>query len=132
MADLEGNKQVVKNLFSAFGAADIERIVSLLDDDATWWVSGTLSISGTYTKPEMEKLLVAMHELVDGSIKLTATAFTAEGDRVAVEAESLAHTKTGRTYQNLYHFLFQMKNGKVLRVKEYMDPMHVHAIFFEP
>lgn len=131
MNDLEANKNVVKRLFTAFGNADIAQIVDLLHDEATWWVSGSLSISGAYTKAEMEKLLVGMHELVDGAIKLTPQGFTAEGNRVAVEAESMANTKSGRVYNNLYHFLFEIKDGKVFRVKEYMDPMHVHAVFFE-
>ncbi|CAI10721.1 conserved hypothetical protein (plasmid) [Aromatoleum aromaticum EbN1] len=131
MNDLEANKNVVTRLFTAFGNADIAQIVDLLHDEATWWVSGSLSISGTYTKAEMEKLLVGMHDLVDGAIKLTPQGFTAEGNRVAAEAESMANTKSGRVYNNLYHFLFEIKDGKVFRVKEYMDPMHVQAVFFE-
>ncbi|HJW56067.1 MAG TPA: nuclear transport factor 2 family protein [Burkholderiaceae bacterium] len=131
MSEVESNKELVKRLFAAFGAGDIKQIVSLLDDEATWWVSGTLSISKAYTKPEFEQLLVGMHDLVDGTIKLTPKAFTSEGNRVAVEAESFAKTKTGRTYQNLYHFLFETRNGKILRTKEYMDPMHVQAVFFD-
>lgn len=132
MSTTESNKEVVKSLFAAFGDRNIKQIVGLLDDEATWWVSGNLSISKTYTKPEFENLLIGMHELVDGAIKLTPRGFTAEGERVAVEAESLAKTRTGRTYKNLYHFLFEFRNGKVLRVKEYMDPMHVNEVFFAP
>lgn len=131
MDDIESNKELIRRFFVAFGTGDVKQIIGFLDDDATWWVSGSLSISGTYPKAEFKKLLVGMHELVNGPIKLTPLTFTAEGNRVAVETESLAHTKTGRTYKNLYHFLFETKNGKLLRIKEYMDPMHVNDVFFE-
>jgi ketosteroid isomerase-like protein len=32
--------------------------------------------------------------------------------------------KNGKTYQNLYHFLFVVRDGKIQSVKEYLDTMH--------
>lgn len=129
---LSDNKKLVMRLFEGFGAGNIKQILDCLDADATWWVSGTLSISKTYTKNELEKLFLNMFDLCVGPIKFIGAEFTEEGNRVAVETESLAQTKTGRTYKNLYHFLFEVRNGKLLRIKEYMDPMHVNSVFFAP
>ena len=39
----------------------------------------------------------------------------AEGDRVAVEAESHGELKNGKTYNNTYHFLFVFRDGKIRR-----------------
>ena len=36
----------------------------------------------------------------------------------------------GRIYNNLYHFLFVVRDGKVLQVKEYLDTMHTNDVFF--
>ena len=46
---------------------------------------------------------------------------TAEGDRVAVEVESRFHTVNGALYNNRYHFLFVIRDGKIVRFNEYLD-----------
>jgi hypothetical protein len=50
---------------------------------------------------------------------------TAEGDRVAVEAESKARLANGTLYHNRYHFLFVVRDGRIQVVKEYLDTLHV-------
>ena len=60
--------------------------------------------------------------------RVTPTGITAEGDRVAVEAESYAKMKNGKTYQNTYHFLFIVKSGKIEAVKEYLDTIHAQDV----
>ena len=54
-------------------------------------------------------------------ITFTVIAMTAEGERVAVEAESYGKHVSGRTYINKYHFLFVFRDGKLVHLKEYMD-----------
>lgn len=132
MSGIEDNKALVRRFMEAFSQGDFKTALALLDDEATWWVAGTMPISGTYTKEAFNALLSGVGESIDGAIALTPKAFTAEGDRVAVETESLAHTHNGRTYNNLYHFLFEIRGGKILRVKEYLDTMHTMAVLCTP
>jgi ketosteroid isomerase-like protein len=49
----------------------------------------------------------------------------AEGDKVAVEAVSEGQHVSGQTYSNEYHFLFEFREGKLLKLKEYMDTERV-------
>ena len=63
-----------------------------------------------------------------GGIRLTPKAFTTEGDRVAVETESYAKHVNGKTYQNQYHFLFEVRGGKIRAVREYLDTMHANDV----
>ena len=65
---------------------------------------------------------------IDGGLRVTPTGLTAEGDRVAVEAESFAKMKNGKTYQNKYHFLFIVRDGKIQSVKEYLDTIHANEV----
>jgi uncharacterized protein len=67
-----------------------------------------------------------------GAIRLTPLGFTAEGDRVAVETESYTELKNGRVYNNLYHFLFTVRDDKIASVKEYLDTEHTTAVFVAP
>jgi ketosteroid isomerase-like protein len=34
--------------------------------------------------------------------------------------------QNGRTYHNQYHFLFILRDGKIVRMKEYLDTMLAH------
>jgi uncharacterized protein len=61
-------------------------------------------------------------------IRFTIQAMTAEGERVAVEAESEGMHVSGRLYSNQYHFLFRFREGKVVEFKEYMDTERVTDI----
>ena len=132
MRSSDDNKDLIRRFMAAFSAGDVTGVLAMMDDEATWWVAGTMPISGTYSKEAFAKLLANIGDAVTGPILLTPKAFTAEGDRVAVETESLAHTKNGRTYNNFYHFLFEIRDGKILRIKEYLDTMHTNAVFCTP
>lgn len=132
MNQSEQNKQTVKHFLEVFSSGDVAATMALMADTGTWWVAGTMPISGTYDKAAFTKLLSGVGESCKGPIKITPKAFTAEGERVAVEAESLAHTNNGRTYNNLYHFLFVVRDGKIASVKEYLDTMHTNAVLCTP
>ena len=57
-------------------------------------------------------------------------ALTAEGERVAVEAGSLGKHVSGKIYNNHFHILMVIRDGKVQEWKEYMDTMHANDVFF--
>jgi uncharacterized protein len=128
MSSIEQNKQLVRDFMVAFGSGDVEHAMSFLTDDATWWVAGDFPLSGTYPKKEFAKLLAGVSDTCTMPISLTPKAFTAEGDRVAVETESYTETNKGGVYNNLYHFLFVLNDGKIAQVKEFLDTMHANEI----
>ena len=130
MSTIETNKQIVRDFMTAFGTGDVEKTMEFLADDATWWIGGSIPLSGTHSKDEFAKVLAGVADACKGPITLTPKAFTAEGDRVAVETESYAELNNGRVYNNLYHFLFVLRDGKLVEVKEYLDPSHTYEIFF--
>ncbi len=128
----ERNRETVRHFFEVFSSGDVDATMALMSADATWWVAGTMPISGTYDKDAFAKLLGGVVETCKGPIVIEPRAFTSEGGRVAVEAESFAETNGGRLYNNLYHFLVTVENGKVTGVKEYLDTMHTNAVLCTP
>ena len=52
----------------------------------------------------------------------------AEGERVAVEAESHGELNNGAIYNNHYHFLFIVRDGKITAIKEYNDTKHASDV----
>jgi uncharacterized protein len=126
------NQQVVANFLQAFSSGDVPRTMGMMAESATWWVAGTMPISGTYDKAAFTALLNGVVDALEGPIQITPKAYTVQGERVAVEAESLAHTRSGRTYNNHYHFLITVNDGLISSVKEYLDTMHTNAVLCTP
>jgi hypothetical protein len=65
------------------------------------------------------------------ALRIVPLSMIAEGDRVAVEAESFAELTNGKVYNNRYHFFFELADGKVTKVREYMDTAHAREIFLD-
>ncbi len=66
--------------------------------------------------------------MASGGLKITPTAWICDGERVAVEADSHMKLQDGREYRNQYHFSIQLRDGKICRIREYMDTAHVAAL----
>ncbi|MEO9328349.1 nuclear transport factor 2 family protein [Gordonia aurantiaca] len=125
------NKALVAEFMEVFSRGDVDAILSYLAPTATWWVGGTIEgISGTKNKEEFGAMLSGLSATTKtGAIALKPLAFTAEGERVAVETESYSEMSNGTVYNNLYHFVFIVRDGKIHAVKEYLDTEHTRAVF---
>jgi ketosteroid isomerase-like protein len=128
------NQELVTEFMEVFGTGNVENILSFMTDDATWWVGGTLEgISGTKEKLAFGEMLGGLSALTkSGAISLTPLEWTCQGDRVAVETESYSELNNGRVYNNLYHFVFELRDGRIKAVREYLDTEHTRAIFLAP
>jgi len=117
----EKNKQLVLDFMEALSRGDVDAVINAYAEDGKVWTSGTTLISGTKTKDEIREGTAAIMDVFPEGITFTVIAMTAEGERVAVEAESYGKHVSGRTYTNKYHFLFVFRDGKLVHLKEYMD-----------
>jgi uncharacterized protein len=67
---------------------------------------------------------------VDSRFDLTPEGFTCEGDRVAFEAASYAVNKqNGRVYDNRYHQLMRIRDGKIHELREYQDTLLIFDVW---
>ncbi len=121
MSAVEDNKKRVLNFFEALNAADGERIAAAYTSDGSCWTSGNTLISGTLSRDQIVAGAAAVLDVFPSGLTFTVHGMTAEGEKVAVEAESRGLHVSGVEYNNLYHFLFEFRDGKVFRLKEYMD-----------
>ena len=126
---LESNKAVVRRFWEAFSESRFDDALALLDPDATWWVAGSTDISGTYSKQQFSELVAGVAEGTEAGIRMTPKHMTAEGDRVAMEAESYGRMTNGKIYNNFYHLQHVLRDGKLVAVREYMDTQHVQDVF---
>lgn len=95
-------------------------------DDCKWWVPGGI---GTMDKAAFKAIMAKWESLLPSFPIMTIVGTAAEGDRVAVEAIGRAKLSDGRVYENTYHFLFQLRDGKICEIKEYMDSKRAFDMF---
>lgn len=121
MSIADDNKKKVMAFFDALNRADVAAIADAYDEEGSCWTSGHTLISGTLSRDQIVAGAGAVLEAFPKGLTFTITGMTAEGDKVAVEAYSDGDHASGQHYHNEYHFLFEFRNGRVLRLKEYMD-----------
>jgi ketosteroid isomerase-like protein len=122
------NKKRVEAFFAAMSSSDSAAIVAAYADDGYVQTMGHTLISGKFTKAQINAAAGAIFETFPQGIRFTIRAMTAEGERVAVEAESDGMHISGKRYQNEYHFLFVFRKGELVTLKEYMDTERVTDI----
>lgn len=132
--DVEQNKRLAQQFIDRLSANDIAGALDLMTDDATWWIAGKpdhLPAAGLYSKAKIARLLRNMVGQLPEGLKMTVKSLVAEGDRVAMEAESYGKLQNGRVYQQEYHFLLTAHEGRIKAIKEYLDTQHVYATWFQ-
>ena len=66
------------------------------------------------------------------AIEWSLGTITAQDDRVAVIATSYVPLTAGGTYENLYHFLFRIKDGRIQEGYEFADTFRSAQTFAAP
>jgi uncharacterized protein len=125
---LDANKRLVREFLDHYAHARYDAALAMLAPDARWWIPGhpqEFPAAGWADKATVERRLAANLKLLPHGIEIITGDMTAEGDRVAVEAESKAKLADGTLYHNRYHFLFVVRDGRIHAVKEYLDTLHV-------
>jgi ketosteroid isomerase-like protein len=126
---VDANKALVLEFYRLMNAREFDAMWALFSDDATW-SGGRFDTSDAPGIDRMRAVIVDPMPIFErGGIDFTVHALTAEGDRVAAEVESHAPLVNGSTYNNHYHMLFEIRNGRIRVVKEYADTAHAREVF---
>lgn len=131
---LEANKAVARRFLDALSRGDVEQIKATITEDVEAICTGTSFMSGTRTHAEVCAAAGMLGQITKSGLDVKILSVTAESDRVSVEFEGHATLVTGTEYNNQYHFLFTLRDGKICRLKEYMDTLLVETAFapFKP
>lgn len=120
---VEANKAVALGFVTALGKGDVPGIATVISQDIEAIATGTCLLSGTRNHADICAAAGLLGLMTKGGIEFKILAVTAEEDRVAVECEGHSTLVTGQPYNNQYHFLFFIRDGKIVRVKEYFDTL---------
>ena len=121
MSELENNKNLARSFIDAVNRNDTQWILDNYADDVLVWTMGNTLISGKYNKGQVAEFASRILDSFPEGITFTIVGITAEGDRVAMETESIGQHVSGKRYNNFYHMLFTFRDGKITMLKEYLD-----------
>ncbi len=130
---IEDNRKIAIEFYNRFSAGDIPGALALMADDATFWLAGKVgrnAAAGLRTKQELADLFRHMGRQLKGGLKMTVKHTLAEGDRVALEVESHGELLNGRVYNQEYHTVMTVREGRIVAVREYLDTQHVQEVWY--
>jgi ketosteroid isomerase-like protein len=125
----DDNKALVREFYARMNSRQFDAVWDLFTPDAVWG-SGRFSTEGAKPIERMKTVIVdPMPQFQGGGITFEVHALTAEGDRVAAEVETHAVINGGRPYNNHYHMLFEIRDGRIAVIKEYTDTAYARDAF---
>ena len=93
----EDNKRLVELLNSHYEHSDIDAILGLLADDATWWVNAKphlFPVAGTLTKAQYGDVLREVRASLDGGMRMEVSADRTGSARVRASRCSVSKRST--------------------------------------
>jgi hypothetical protein len=124
----EASKALIRDYFERMASGDPD-LPELLAEDVVWWIPPGSKLGGTLRgKPAVLELLARAFTLFDPAQppKLEIERMVAEDDCVCVQFVLQARTAAGREYRNHYHLAFELRGGRIARVKEYVDTAYAN------
>src|SRR3984957_19708498 len=129
----EKNRRTIEIYFEAVNRRDKEGILELLTEDFLF--------KGMGRHPDWMRYQWGRDAFADAPrdmstkmkkpIAMKLLGMIAEGDQVAVQADSYGEMSNGKTYDNAYHFVFTFQNDKIREVLEYCCTYTVYDVFGE-
>ena len=111
------NGRIAVEYLRAMAAGDMPALDRLLDPGMHYWVPGDYSFSGLKDADEHRAGVLRTCAAFPEGFSIEPTRVLADGEWVTVEARSSGVHTNGRVYENLYAFLIQVRDGRVLEVR---------------
>ena len=128
------NTQIVQDAYAAFLRGDVASLLGLMSDDIVWEpVLGTASHVPFAGKRQGKPAVAEFFQLVATTEDFTQfepREFIAQGDTVVAIGHYRSTTKpAGKTFDADFAMVFTLKDGKVVRFREFTDSAAVNAAF---
>ena len=127
------NEQVVLDFFDRLNAEDLEGVRAILTEDATW-IPQVRDIpgAGEYRGRDVivDVFLAPIRSVfADGSPRNEILSIASGGSLVMLESHGTGSLADGRPYDNRYAWAFEVREGKVAAIREYMDSHYISRLF---
>jgi len=120
---VDENVQIVKDFFAAIGSGDKEGLLALVAEDIEWIIPGKdWPLAGTHRgHAGVAQVLQKASDEVETTYP-EPPEFVAQGHRVLVVGVARGKIKaTNRAFKDDWVFAITVQNGKVTKIREYID-----------
>lgn len=119
----EEKKDLVKQTWGAFTKGDIKAAFANMSDNVSWLVPGTTpNVAGLKKgKDEILKFMSGVGTVFPEGLQTEIRRTYCDGDTVVVELTNRGKVANGKFYENEYCFVFELEDGKIRRIREYVD-----------
>ena len=133
VAAKNANEQAVLDFFETLSTGDLDALVPHLHEDASWEPM-LKDIPGAGRHEGRDQIINGFLAPVRGAFrpgdpKSFVDVIVSDGDRVVVESHATGQRADGKVYNNRYAWVFELRGGKVLNIREYMDSLYVARFF---
>lgn len=137
----ETARRAVLRFFKAIGTKDMDALAAAITDDIVYEMPFSESGStarGAYRRFEGQSQVVEFWRMTSAAGLSVAPAEDVElsilgdGSRLFIEQRGNMTTADGRSYRNRYVFRFDIRDGRVSHVREYINPIISAYAFARP
>jgi len=126
-------EQLVLDFFDRLNAEDLEGLKPLLHPDATWTPMTKSDIPGaavhTGRTGIVDEFLVPVRGLFEGKDPQNEiNTMVSKGNVVALETHGTGKLTNGKTYDNRYCWIVEIKDGTIFAIREYMDTAYIQSL----
>ena len=124
-------RAVIEEAVGAWAAGDDSAFWRLLAEDVRYSVIGTTRVSGSYDgrRAFFEGALRPMGALLAVGARPTEYEIISDGLRVVLMWSGEGVMLNGAPYNNSYCWVLDVRDGRVQRIKAYLDTALVEAVF---
>ncbi|WP_326836846.1 nuclear transport factor 2 family protein [Amycolatopsis rhabdoformis] len=128
------NKALVLAFYSDLSAGNLPGALGRLDENLEYRIGGhpaEFPLAGVHSKSELIDVLGAIGAAVPDGVQVEIFSAIAEGSQVVVEFIARGVSATGKTYENRVAFSCEVADGKIRKVREYLDTLHANTVLME-
>ena len=127
--DTPATKDIVIDAWKAFATRDAARIEAVFTEDAQWHAppGNATALALGYTEHVLDRATIVrflsrqLATLFVADVKSTPVSLVAEGPVAVLETRFQGTLANGRRYDNDYCFVIEVRDGRIRRIREYMD-----------
>ena len=126
------NEQLVLDFFEVLSSGDLEKLRAFYHDKSTWEPKvRAIAGSGKHVGMDIiDKFLAPVRGMFEpGDPKVQVSNIFSAGPFVCAESLSTGTTLDGKVYENDYCWVFEVSNGKIDAMREYMDSHYIANLF---
>jgi ketosteroid isomerase-like protein len=127
------NSDIVRRGYEAFGRGDLDTLLSLFDENIDWMTPGPPELPTAGRRRGRQEVAGFFKALGDSFEvqRFEPKEYIEQGDRVVVLGEEIISVKgtTGQRLELMWAHVFELRDGKIVRFREYGDTGPAVAAF---